>query len=246
MPWERSNRVRKPNARIIELPPPFRLVALRESGDAFAHACARAAELGAGALVLVGRFDFAEFAVVLQPEEPLASARRAFYAGMTALCDTLVALAPPETPIVIEWPDAVHVNRRLVGGGRLGWPDHADERAAPDWLVFGAQIRVVPPASEKSGTRPLSTTLYEEGFGHAGPERLAEGFARHLMVAFDRWQEGGFPPIAKEYLTKLRSEHGLRGEIDENGDLAIKSDGRVVERRELLPALQAPSWLERV
>ena len=56
-----------------------------------------AAEAGAGTLVHVGRFDLAEFAVVLEPDEPLRSARRAFYAGMAALADALTAHAPPET-----------------------------------------------------------------------------------------------------------------------------------------------------
>ena len=104
--------------RALDLPPPFRLVALREAGDAFCHACAGATELGAGALVFVGRYDVAEFAVVLEPEEALASARRSFYAGMTALADALSALAPPETPIAIEWPDRLAVGRGRVGGGR--------------------------------------------------------------------------------------------------------------------------------
>ena len=66
----------------ILLPPAFRLVTLRESGDAFAHAKANAATEGAGTLVFVGRFDLVEFAVVLEPDEPLRHARRAFYAGM--------------------------------------------------------------------------------------------------------------------------------------------------------------------
>src|SRR6059058_4430705 len=83
---------------ILDLPPPFRLVVLREVGDAFAHACAHAAELGAGTLVFVSRFNAAEFAVVLEPEEPLASARRAFYTCMLALGDALAACAPPEKP----------------------------------------------------------------------------------------------------------------------------------------------------
>ena len=104
--------------RALDLPPPFRLVVLREAGDAFAHASAHAAELGAGTLVFVGRFDLAEFAVVLEPEETLARACRSFYAGMTALADALAALAPPETPITIEWPDRLEIGRRLVGGGR--------------------------------------------------------------------------------------------------------------------------------
>src|SRR6476646_11620162 len=100
-----------PNSlRALDLPPPFRLVVLREVGDAFAHACANAAELGAGTLVFVGRFDLAEFAVVLEPDEPLASARVAFYAGMVALGDALAAAAPPQKPIAIEWPAAVYVD----------------------------------------------------------------------------------------------------------------------------------------
>ncbi|MGA6976900.1 MAG: biotin/lipoate--protein ligase family protein, partial [Pseudolabrys sp.] len=75
----------------LALPPPFTAIRLREVGDAFAHAVAIAPEKGAGTLVYVGRFDLAEFAVVLEPEEPLLKARRAFYAGMAALADALAA-----------------------------------------------------------------------------------------------------------------------------------------------------------
>ena len=75
----------------IDLPPPFALVRLRESGDAFTHALGIAEQSGAGTLVYVGRFDLAEFAVVLEPDEPLRTARRAFYAGMVALTDALRA-----------------------------------------------------------------------------------------------------------------------------------------------------------
>ena len=74
------------SAYTLDLPPPFQLVTLREVGDAFAHAQAIAADEGAGTLVHVGRFDLSEFAVVLEPEEPLASARRAFCARARARC----------------------------------------------------------------------------------------------------------------------------------------------------------------
>ena len=66
---------------------------LREVGDAFVHACTHAASSGAGTLILVGRFDLAEFAVVLEPEEPLRFARPVFYAGMLALYETLALLS---------------------------------------------------------------------------------------------------------------------------------------------------------
>src|SRR5258706_12948745 len=105
MPLETKSRLRTAFARGIDLPPPFRLVTLREVGDAFAHATAVAAREGAGTLVHVGRFDLAEFAVVVEPEERLRTARRAFYVGMNALGDALAALAPPEKPISFVWPD---------------------------------------------------------------------------------------------------------------------------------------------
>src|SRR5215475_6043932 len=85
MPLQERPRRRTSSRPALDLPPPFRLVTLREVGDAFAHATRVAAEEGAGTLVYVGRFDLAEFAVVLEPEEPLKTARRALYAGLTAL-----------------------------------------------------------------------------------------------------------------------------------------------------------------
>src|SRR5438067_13920818 len=92
-------RTRAPFAPVLDLPPPFHLVTLREVGDAFAHARRVAAAEGAGTLVHVGRFDLAEFAVVLEPDEPLRSARRALYIGLCALVDALAVHAPPERPI---------------------------------------------------------------------------------------------------------------------------------------------------
>src|SRR5215471_4473538 len=120
MPIENKSRVRAAFAHRLELPPPFRLVTLREVGDAFAHATAIAGEAGAGTLVWVGRFDLIEFALVVEPDEPLRTARRAFYAGMAALADALLAHAPPEKLIAFDWPDAILVDGGLIGGGRMG------------------------------------------------------------------------------------------------------------------------------
>jgi biotin-(acetyl-CoA carboxylase) ligase len=231
----------------IKLPPPFRLVALREVGDAFAHAKTHAADEGAGTLVFVGRFDLAEFALVLEPEDPLRAARRTFYAGMAALADTLTAHAPPETDIRISWPDSVSVNRGLVGGGQMAWPEGASEDDPPAWLVFGAMIRLVSMSGADAGLHPLSAALEDEGFGELGATRLMESYARHFMVMLDAWQEQGFAAVAKSYLQRLapETEDGIRREIDENGDLLVRrADKAQAERRELVPALAAPSWLD--
>lgn len=240
----RAQTIREPSARALELPPPFRLVTLREVGDAFAHARGHALELGAGSLVFVGRFDLAEFSVVLEPDEPLAGGRRVFYAGMAALVDALAALAPPETPISIEWPDAVTVDGGLVGGGRFAWPDGVNEDTRPDWLVFGAMVRLVSMTGREAGLHPLSTALEDEGFGQIGAERLAEGFARHFMVTIDRWQEGDAAAVVNDYLARLRREAGMHRIIDANGDLRMEQPGKAATRRELRTALEAPSWLD--
>jgi hypothetical protein len=231
-------------ARALSLPPPFRLVTLREVGDAFAHAKANAAELGAGTLVYVGRFDLAEFAVVLEPEEPLSTARRAFYAGMAALTDALAAHAPPEKPIAIDWPDAMRVDMGLVGGGQLAWPDGPEDEP-PAWLVFGGMIRTVAMGEAEPGLRPLSVALEEEGFTNTGSGQVVESFARHLMVHIDAWQEQGFATVAKSYLARLESEKGVRRDIDDNGDLLVRRMGKTeIERRPLFPALATPTWLD--
>lgn len=122
MSLKHRTRDHMPGTQELVVPPPFRPVKLREVGDAFGHACANAAELGAGALVFVGRFGVAEFAVVLETDERLTAARRAFCAGMVALYDAIATLAPQQKLIAIEWPDAIRVNGTLVGGGRLAWP----------------------------------------------------------------------------------------------------------------------------
>src|SRR6187397_3241106 len=158
----------RPQTRLapeLALPPPFTAIRLREVGDAFAHAVSIAPESGAGTLVYVGRFDLAEFAVVLEPAEPLHTARRAFYAGMVALTDALRAYAPPNKPVTVDWPDAIRVDGGLVGGGRLGWPVSTSEDETPPWLVFGAMIRTVTMSETEAGVHPLASALEEEGFG---------------------------------------------------------------------------------
>jgi hypothetical protein len=243
MGW--SGTPRAPAGRGLDLPPPFRLVTLRELDDAFAHATAIAPERGAGTLVHVGRFDLVEFAVVLEPAEPLRMARRAAYIGLCALGDALAAHAPPEKPISFEWPDAIRVDGGLVGGGRLGWPQRAAEAEPPAWLVFGGMVRASATRNAEPGLRPLTAALDDEGFDGLGSGRLVESFARHFMAAVDAYQETGFGAVAQRYLARLAPEKGVRRDIDEAGDLLVRrAGGREAESRSLAGALASPSWLD--
>jgi biotin-(acetyl-CoA carboxylase) ligase len=237
---------RQASAPELTLPPPYAAVRLREFGDAFAQALALAPQRGAGTLVYVGRFDVAEFAVVLEPGDPLFEARRAFYAGMTSLADALAAIAPPETAIHIEWPDALYVNWGLVGGGRLAWPKTADEDKIPPWLVFGAIVCTTSATDSDPGLTPDVTALVEEGFAEVNASNVIESFARNLMQSLNAWQEQGFDAVSKSYFGRLSCESGQRYEIADSGDLLIHRDTGKVERQLLVERLAQPLWLDLV
>jgi biotin-(acetyl-CoA carboxylase) ligase len=236
----------------LDLPPGFTLIRLRELGDAFSHACAVAGEAGAGTLVWVSRFDLAECAVVLEPDEPLASARRAFFAGMNAVADAVSAQCPPEFPVDFVWPDAIRFNGGLLGGGRLGWPADCAEDAVPAWLVFSFMLRAGDMAQvlpgEGAGASDGAVTLVSSDFEMVDIQALIGGFARHLMTGFDLWNERGFEPVAQAYLERLHKQKaGERRGIDVNGDLLVQVPGATgpAERVALLPALNAVSWYDR-
>jgi hypothetical protein len=238
-----GSRTRAPELG-IDLPPPFRLVKLREVGEAFPKAQSLAASAGAGTLVYVGRFDVIEFATVLEPEEPLQLARRALYLGLNALGDALTALGPPGSPVTFGWPGAIHVNGGLVGGGRLGWPVGGSEDHVPDWIVFGGLIRTVSLGRD-AGVHSLASALEDEGFLELNSDRLIESFARHLMSNVDVWQSLGFDAIAHHYVERLVVEKGASAALAENGDLLVQWRGaKKPDRHSLLDALASPTWLD--
>jgi hypothetical protein len=225
----------------LDLPPLYSLVTLRETGDAFAHACKIAPEAGAGTLVHVGRFDVIEFALVLEPEETLAQARRAFFACMAALGDAIGAVCPPDRPLAFEWPDTILFDGARIGGGRLGWPEGCPEDRVPDWLVFSASLIWARIGMGEAGFTPQSTSLEEERF-EEGSEAILAGFARFLMLAFDTWREEGFEAVAPGYLSRLTLGEG--GRLAEDGDLLMGGAGEPALRLPLLPALREPAWLD--
>ncbi|MGX9176682.1 biotin/lipoate--protein ligase family protein [Mesorhizobium sp. BHbdii] len=236
----------RPSVSELQLPPPYSLVPLREAGDAFAHACAIAAEEGAGTLAWVRRYDLAEFAVVLEPEEPLEEARRAIYAGMNALADALAVHAPPSRPITFDWPDTIRVDGVLVGGARLGWPEGAREHEIPDWLVFSGMIRTAVIRAGEPGLRPLLGALDELGFAALDAGEIVASFSRHLMAAFHEWSDTGFGSIASRWLDRLPRKGDEHTELAGNGDLLIShmASQRLGERKSLPEALARPSWLD--
>jgi hypothetical protein len=230
-----------------DLPPGYTLVALRELGDAFAHGCEIAARSGAGTLIWVRRYDLVEFAVVLEPDEPLTSARRAFFAGMNAVADAIAAHCPPERDVAFDWPDAIRFDAGLLGGARLGWPGDCAETDVPAWLVFGVILRAADMVHLDEVEAASGVSMLGAGFEMVDTDAIIGSFARHLMTAFDRWNERGFDAIATDYLARLpRRNAGEIRAIDRNGDLLVKlpAGSGPPDRSSLVDALAKADWYD--
>jgi biotin-(acetyl-CoA carboxylase) ligase len=231
----------------LDLPPGYTLVALRELGDAFAHGCDIAAEAGAGTLVWVRRYDLVEFAVILEPDEPLASARRAFFAGMNAVADAIAAHCPPEREVNFNWPDTILFDGGLLGGARLGWPKDCAEGEVPGWLVFSVMLRAANLAYVDEVQAASGVALLSEGFQMIETDAIIESFSRHLMTGFDRWKEQGFEPVARDYFERLaKHKAGERRAIDRNGDLLVRppEGSGPPDRSSLVEALAKAAWYD--
>ena len=230
----------------LDLPPGYTLVALREYGDAFTHGCDIAAATGAGTLVWVQRYDLVEFAVVLEPDEPLVSARRALFAGMNAIADAIAVHCPPERDVAFAWPDTILFDGGLLGGVRLGWPKECSEDEVPAWLVFGVILRAANMGHVEEAAAAGGVALLNEGFEMVETDAIIESFSRHLMTAFDQWKERGFDPVAGDFLARMPKKDGERRGIDINGDLLINAAKQPLERVNLLDALAKVAWYDPV
>ncbi len=218
-----------------ELPTVFTpVVPLREAGDAMARAIELAPRHGAGTLAWVRSAARVEAAVVLEPELPLAAARAALHAAASALADALAAFGPPEVPLMLRWPDRLVVNGGEVGRVRIAWPGDCAEVSVPDWIVVGAEARLIFPRGWEPGHGLQQTSLQEEGWDleEATAQELTAAWARHLMAGLAEWQRpgpaGGFPRLAEHYLARLEKPEGKpgrRGLDPATGDLLLDHEG---------------------
>ncbi len=205
--------------RRLVLPPPYHQHWLA-SGDVLAEAIRRAPEGGAGTFVWSwvpgagpGRLDFA---VVLEPETPLSEARLAFLAGMVALSEAVAAHCPPERAVRFGWPGELRFDAGRLGGARLAAAPETGEDGVPDWMVFGVELIADRDHLTEPGGYPDSLSLKEEGFDD--PPAIAESFAAHLMLVFDRWKHEGRSWVLTRYADRLAAGGTLTGAGDLEAD----------------------------
>lgn len=224
----------------VHLPPPFSLHRTAKR-DVLAEAVALAPGQGAGTLVLHQSPGLLAFAVVLEPEQPLAEAQLAFLLGMTALGDALAAHCPPERPVRLIWPDQVTYDAARIGGGRFAIAPGTAEDGVPDWMVFAAELIADRDHIDEPGQYPGSTSLKEESFDAA--EDIVSTFASYMMLYFDRWTHDGFAAVSNRYLMRVDPPllRGVR-RIDGDKMIEIKPAGGSKAYPPLREAMVTQTW----
>ena len=117
----------------------------------------------------------------------------------------------------------------------------------PAWLVFGVILRAADMAHIEEMQAAAGVSLLGEGFEMIDVEAIIGSFARHLMTAFDRWNEQGFEAIGMDYLARLpRRKEGERRSIDLNGDLLVKAPAGSgqLDRSSFVAALAQAAWYD--
>lgn len=230
----------------LSLPPAYRLVLTQPDERAHDTACALAGKRGAGTLVVSAHPDLVDCAVVLEPDDPLRTARRVFFAGMVALADAVSVHAPAEKPLQFQWPATLDCDGAMIGGGRLASPPGSEDDKRPDWLVFSIQLCIRHGQRLAPGLHPYTTCLEQEGFEALSAIPYIESFTRHLMTQIDRMQHRNFRLVAESYLERLTSD-GRKGQrqLDPFGNLVTRfqpnSKGQM---QPLLPLAEKPDWLD--
>jgi hypothetical protein len=225
--------------RPLVLPPPYSPCRI-EAGDVLTEALRLAPVEGAGTLVWRHGGGILAFAVVLEPEQPLASARMAFFAGMCALGDALAAHCAPDRPVRFGWPDTIVYDAARLGGARFAAPEDCAETDVPDWMVFAVELIAERDHLIDPGSYPESTSLKEEEFEPA--EDILASFASYLMLWFDRWEHQGLKAVVENYLGRLDPplETGARSLAD--GDLVERLPSGEMRQETLADGLAACRW----
>jgi hypothetical protein len=226
-------------SRRLILPPPYSPRRI-EAGDVLEEALRLAPEEGAGTLVWRHGGGVLAFAVVLEPEQALAQARMAFFAGMCALGDALAAHCAPDRPVRFGWPDAIVYDAARLGGARFAAPEACAETDVPDWMIFAVELIAERDHLVDPGAFPESTSLKEEEFEPA--EDILASFASYLMLWFDRWAHQGLQVMVAHYLERLDPplEAGARSLAD--GDLVERLPSGEVRQETLADGLAACRW----
>ncbi len=218
-------------------PPLMSGVGISVPDQPFSHAVngAQNGALGAGSVIWARNTAIMDWAIVLEPDVPLATALQMGPLAMVAASDCIGALAPPQVGLMFRWPGTI-----LVNGGEAGFVEIAasspDLDTVPDWIVVHVSVRLKGDDRQEPGERPDVTSLDEEGCPGLTRTTMIESYSRHFMTWLNSWNDDGFHPVHSAWVFRA---HGLQEDfsldmphrrvsgiftgLDEEGNLLLKS-----------------------
>lgn len=139
----------------------------------------------------------AELAIVLEPDVASAASREVAAVMFLAVADSLGALMPPQTSVILRWPQTLLLNVGEAGRISLAL-DRDGEGRTPDWLVVAAVLQVESLADAREpGDVVDRTSLAEEGAGELVATTALHAIAAHFLVRLDQWQQGGLTALER-------------------------------------------------
>lgn len=159
----------------------------------------------AGTFVWDDRDDFLDCALVLRPEISAAAVRPAILVAALALSDAIGSVAEGAVPSELVWPGEIRLNKGTVACVWLDLANAKEDAQTPSWAVISASVRIAGRPDEEGGERMDQTSLRQEGLGDITSHMLAEAFGRYFLTWMDQWENGGFAPIAKNWVDRATS-----------------------------------------
>ncbi|MBU1211488.1 MAG: biotin/lipoate--protein ligase family protein [Alphaproteobacteria bacterium] len=174
----------------------------------FDVACRRAAagELGAADLVWSRSTASVDLALILEPDVDLSQSRQMYPLAFTALADSLGALMPPLTAVLLRWPSTLLINGGEAGKLRFAAGTDVEDQV-PDWLVLGISISLQSaPDDPEPGRQGGRTTVFEEGGGDLDRSQILQSFAAHMLTWINEWQDDGFAAVHEQFIGRVEGQ----------------------------------------
>ena len=174
-------------------------------------------------------------ALVLRPDYSNEQSGQLAYVAALSAGSALAGLLSPMTGLRYGWPTDLYINEL-----RAGWIVMASSGGGSEpyeWLVVGAMVNVAlhPPNPEPEEYN----SVHASGSPEVTVPQLLEEYARYFLHWINRWAEGGFVPIGRQWQIRAdgigeemtlelgtRRLEGTFVELDEQGRLVLRSPGQ--------------------
>jgi len=196
-----------------------------------ANARAAKGALGAGDLLWSEAENSLEFAVVLEPEVTRERCGEMLYVMIVAFGDAAGALCPPEISITFQWPNAILMNRAMIGTCGLDISE-TEHEGIPEWMVLSIKVAIRPERiTDDPGKEAWRTTMWDEGCGEISRTSLLESVSRHFLNWVHTWTEEGFRSVHENFVGRLADEK-LVSTLSEVGFVALDESGNAIVKQQ--------------